>query len=255
MATGSSAKKVQTSVGATEPKKSKFNEALFDAAIQGILLSEQRMETPNTEVEKAAKEAFTTDSIGGKINLAETYGNAVDAIQAFETWLAESDWHYEPPVLYTGKLLTVCLTAQAASGQVSVSMQFEPSDWTDIAPAIAAAKRDLQNAFLDAFPHTKPTGKSASKPNKPKSDTSETETYEFDRLVIGSYQGKPTARLMPTEGRWTQFGVALYPKEAEKFGIELPEEEGEYDYTGTMTYTMSADDKPRKVTHIELDEQ
>ncbi len=253
MATGSSAKTQQKPAGTTdEPKKRKFNHELWIGASNASLVARELCDIGD-ETKQAAYRMEFENSMGGLVE--EEHDNAVDATNSFENWLDITTWRYTEPVLYTGTGMSITLTMTAPSGQISVQMGFVPADWNDLQGAIMAVKRDLQKAVSQSFPHSaRQQSAPSSKSNASQRTKVETESDNFDTLVIGTYNGKQTARLIPTEGKWTQFGVPLYAKDAEKFGIELPEEEGEYELSGVMKYELKEDGKPKRVISVTLDE-
>lgn len=254
MATGLSAKTAQKTDGATEePKKSKkFNHELWIGASTGSLVSRELCEGSD-DTRAAAYRMEFENVMNGLVE--EEFDNAVDAVNSFESWLDKTDWRYTEPVLYTGTGMSITLSMSAPSGTIAVQMSFIPSDWSDLQGAIVAVKKDLQKAVAASFPHNgKQQSAPQSKSNGPKRAKVETEEVTFDTLVIDEYNGKPIARLIPTEGKWTQYGVPLYNADAAKIGIDLPEEQGEYEISGTMIYELKQDGKPKRVISAELDE-
>lgn len=267
MATGLSPKTPQKPAGTTEskkqptakPRKPEFVQAVFLGGIEGQL---RTLGVMSESVDRDNSPEFwdALGSFGGSLNgtIEENFPTAVDAINAFTTWLDESGWEYIAPVYFHNRGFSITLTMAAPSGQISVTGNYEVAEGAELSQAIGAAKSELQTAVVAAFPRS-------AKPEKPaqpqpsaggaKSNKDKTETVEFDTLRIAEFNGKMVARLMPIVGRWKQFGVAIYPDIAEKLGIELPATPGDYDMTGVMEYTLKEDGKPSRVINIEEPEE
>lgn len=255
MATGSSVKKAQTANGAKELPKKKFNNDLFLGGIEGILRAENHM----GEEEKRDDSPAFWDALGvwsGMLSAPyeEEFDNAVDAINAFEQWLSESDWSYVAPVHFTTTGFTITLTMPAASGEISVAMNCITSDGTDLSTAISSAKKALQSAVIAAFPrsaerNSKPAKQTGN--NQSSNDKGSVEEVDIDCLRIVEFNGKLVARLIPTEGKWTQFGLPLYDDVAKELGIKLPKKPGDYDCSGLATYETKPDGKPKRVIGLE----
>lgn len=267
MATGLSAKNQQKPAGATESKKAlspkskkvEFSQQVFLGGIEGELRTRGIM---SDEVTRDGSPEFwdALGSFGGQLEstVEDTYPTAVDAINAFIVWLDESGWEYIAPVYFHQKGFSITLTMAAPSGQISVTGNYEVAEGAELSQAVGAAKAELQQAVIKAFPgsanrKTSPTPQSSA--SGPKSAEPKTESLEFDTLRIAEYNGNMVSRLMPTSGRWKQFGVAIYPDVAKKFGLEIPVTPGDYDYTGTMVYTLKDDGKPQRVISIEPSEE
>lgn len=259
MATGLSRKKALIVSGATDsndeqPKpraKQTFNMDVFRAGTLGLLkgykLAPENDETNSSKV----LEQFISelqDSFG--IPVEQQYGNAVDAINGAEAWLIKTNWYYSEPVLYDINGVTVTLTMPANSGQISVAMSVTPREDVELDIVIADMKLKLQQAITSAFPR-KSSNQDEHNSAKPKEEHKpKTESFNVSAIVVGEYQGKRTIRVIPTNGRWQEHGVAIYDDKIEELGLEIPEEEGEYEFKGRMTYEMKDNDKPSRVIRL-----
>jgi len=255
MATGSSAKTAQKKSGDTV-KKPVFNDHLFLGGIEGILRANEMMQQGEDRDDSAAYwDALGTWGATLDNPYQEEFESAVDAINSFEAWLVLSNWHYAAPILYTAKGFTVTMTMNAPSGQISVSLDGEVSPGIELADAIKEAKKDLQQAISAAFPRTanKPDTNSKNGKSGAKKSTTKTEEVSYELLRVVEFNGKLMPRLIPTEGKWIQFGIPLYQDIADKFEIEIPDEPGDYEMSGTMIYELKEDGKPKRVTEISPD--
>lgn len=245
-ATGSSHEKVQSDTG-TKPKPV-FKMDLFRAAVAAKIWECQpnpdfpAYDPNGAEVEQAI-EKFTANF--GKA--PDEYNNAVEAASVFSEWVDVNGFEYERPVYYKSTGYSITLSAQTKSGTVSMTMQFVSTEDDD--KAVAQARQDLVKRFASAFPV--PEASKIQGTAKPGAKTEyKTEEVDIECLRVGIYNGKMVYHIIPSEGKWTQFGIPLYPDIAKKFDLDLPDEEGEYELSGTMTYELKDDGKPRRVISI-----
>lgn len=257
MGTGLSAKNQPKSAGKTAKPKMlpKFNDELFLGGVEGLLREAGFIkESVKRDDSPAYWDALGEFSKHIDGNWIDKYPTSVDGLNDFADWLSTSGYEYQEPVLYVRKSFTMTLTMQASSGQISVGMECELEPGVDLSVAVAHAKLELQTAVIEAFPQSaKSTGKQKL-PGKTESKPT-TESVDFDTLRVQTFNDKLVARLIPTEGKWTQFGAALYKDIADKFGIDIPKKPGDYELSGNMTYELSEGGKPKRVIDIELEEE
>lgn len=226
----------------------KFNPEMFNAGIMAIVKSSFEF-SDDHDYDNAAYQLISEFNDSLDMPIADTYPNALEAVHAVEEWVDKCSWYYQPPILFDIKSLTVTITAQAPSGQISVSMNAEPRPDTELDIVIASMKLQLQQAFVSAFPKSAQSPKAAQKQEKKSGDAIE-ETSGVDCIRRQMYQGKMVTRVIPDSGRWKRHGIPLYDGTAKKHEIDLPDEEGDYSFEGTVTFEET-DDKPTRVTFIE----
>jgi len=254
MATGLSRKKAPIASGdtdSTEPLKQKFNFDLYHAGIMGILKTHKLVgENANTNSSPELLQAITEFDESNGIPIEAKFSNAVDAINAFEAWIMVTDWYYTEPVLYTTNSITVTLTMPANSGSISVAMQVTPKEEVELDIVIADVKLKLQQAITSAFPRQSSNQGDGTKPAKTEQKTVKTESFNVSHVVVGNFKGQRTVRLIPSNGRWKEYGIPIYDDMIEELEFEVPEEEGEYEFKGRMTYEMKDNDKPSRVVRV-----
>lgn len=182
----------------------------------------------------------------GKI-VAE-YDNAVVASAAFNDWIDENGYEYQAPVLYRIEEYTLTLSVPTKSGNVSLSASVTPLV-DDHAAIIKALKKELTDVFSKSFPA--PAQQNLPETGKTNGKTEYAiEEVQIEALRVSFYNGKVVYHAMPSEGNWTQYGIPLYGDIAKKFGIELPDEEGDYEVSWNVKYELKPDGKPRRVVEI-----
>ncbi len=244
---GSSPKTVQKSSGDTAKKKP-LDEKLFKAAVAAKLREIGAIgENEDYLNHPALEEAIVLFEVGlGK--LLPQYDNAVQASAAFNDWIDETGYRYEPAPLYRIEQYTITATAVTKSGTISIASTITPLV-SEHADAIRAAKNELQEIFNAVFVGVSSANKSLSAPQSGKVEYT-IEEVEVNTLRVSVYNDKIVYHAMPVEGNWTQYGIPLYADVARKFGIELPDEEGEYEISWHAAYELRPDGKPRRVVEI-----
>lgn len=175
--------------------------------------------------------------------------DAIAAINAYKTWLETSDYVWSEPIRFVVTEFSVSLTMNAPSGSISVTMKAEPIGGNADSEIIRKMKDRLQTAVNEAFgkqnaAHNQATNQSETQKKR------ETEEVEVETLRVQEYQGKTVYRLIPTEGRWTKYGLPLYKNDAKKLKLDLPTGLGEYEFEGTCEYEIDADEKPTRVINF-----
>jgi hypothetical protein len=247
-------KTVGTKKMGTSPQP-KFNHSLFEAGVIGILKSLERGIDDNsssTVQMTAMNEAIELFNITREYRPLDELGSAVIALQAFQEWLENDTYVYTPPVYFDTTGFTVQISVpNGTPGSSSIfQLHCTPRSESELDLAIKAAYDKLNEVVMKNYKPTK-----QSQPAQQKSQEKETdEAVPFEALRAEKFQNKLVYRLIPSEGRWTQHGVALYPDEARKGNIALSEftEEGDYELAGTMDIEYKPDGKPMRCARISL---
>jgi hypothetical protein len=244
---GSSASKAQKDAGKATSKKPVDLKLFAAAAASKLREIGVIKEDEEYEQHPALKEAVELFEIAN-FKMVNSYDNAVEASAAFNNYIDSVGYEYVEPVLYRLDGFTIGVSVPTKSGTLSLSADIIPLT-DDHAAAISAAKKMMRDLFNGAFANgvtrtlpetTKPAGKK----------TYETDEKEISILRVGTYNNKTVYHCIPVEGKWIQFGIPLYPDVAKAEGIELPEEEGEYDVAWNATYELKDDGKPRRIISL-----
>lgn len=246
---GLSAEKAPLQSGVTAPKTVTFNMDIWYSFAAGVLRSKHRLALDGDyATDPAYLEALEMFEIENN-KRATDYPSAIVAGQAFDEWLDRTEWVYEAPVLFVATGFHVSVTVPVGNGNITLGMDYS-SVGHEPEISMRAAYDYLQAAVKATFPAQKQTlSASGSTSTAPK--TPDFVTEHFSKLISKEYKGKMGWRLIPSEGKWTQFGVPIYPDVAKKFAIELPEEpDMEYDINWNCGYELTAEGKPRRIVSI-----
>lgn len=241
----------------TQVKQPKFNHDLFEAGVVGALKTAERGitdESSQTVVMTAMNEAIELFNIEREYHPLEELGSAVQALQAFQEWLDASTYVYTPPVYFDATGFTVQIAVpNGTPGSLSTfSLHCTARSESELDLAVKAAYDKLNEVVMKNYkPTRQPQGTQQAKTREREMD----ESVPFNAIRAEKFKGNMVYRLIPSEGRWTQHGVALYSDEARKAGIDLNEyqEEGDYDLSGTCDIEYKPDGKPMRVARINLE--
>lgn len=254
MATSGLSRKKQPSVNGdtVEDKKKPMDFDLFMGAVHGILRTAfPGFSTNPSTFDKMVKAAMGAFLLAVDMQDHMTYPTAVDAIVAFQQWIEESEWTYEPPTLFTVNGFTVSIVMAGNGGSLGVSLDCTVANTTSLSDAISAAKDTLREAVKGAFPTSADNGQRAtSSATSSNRSGLEIEEYDCQTLRVTEKDGKFYYYAMPSEGRWQKYGIPLYGDVAKKYHVELPAESGEFEVNWFITAEMKENGKPSRVKEI-----
>jgi hypothetical protein len=242
-------------MGTQVKKQPKFNHDLFEAGVIGALKSAERGiddNTDNNTCMTAMNEAIELFNLSREYRPIDELGTAVLALQAFQEWLDNDTYVYTPPVYFDATGFTVQITVPNGTPGSSSTFQLhchQRSDF-DLPLAVKAAYDMLNDAVMKNYKPAKGSQPVQQKLQERQVD----EAVPFEALRAKMFQNKMVYSLIPSEGKWTQHGAALYPDEARKADINLSEftEEGDYELAGTMDIEYKPDGKPMRAARISV---
>lgn len=235
-------------------KQNPFDDKLFRAAVESYVKTNGILTEENSQddINRCVSELVEMWEIK---NLADdkektSFGSTVAAVMDFQEYMQTIEYTYEPPVFFVVNNFNISMTMNTPSGSLTIGMQFAPTSF-EYDETIRKAKDFLQGQIKKVFLSeinrdggtqlTKTTNREVKPEYKVDDDT-------FVAIRANIYNGKMTYHLLPQEGKWTQYGVPIYKDIAAKIGLDLPDEEGEFEIEPTeFEYELKPDGKPRRI--------
>lgn len=235
-------------------RKVVFDETLFTAGVVGMLKTYSNItdDSDIDDINRAVSEIVELWEIEHEGKKYGGYTTAPEALQSITGYILEHGYLYTRPLLYRIDDFSVSITIPTKTAGATATFTRNCSalgDDTDT--AMRAAYMELAAYVTENFKsgpvqRTPIQGTQTEKP--------EDEPFEFTTLRMVSLNGKLVARLIPLQGRWTQYGVPLYADVANKAGIPLSEymQPGDYELAGSGIIQYKPDGKPMRANSVEL---